>query len=263
MTIGVNSAASALIGLNNLLPSAGSGGSTNAASALGSAASASTDSVVLDAAAAPSDRAALIKFIDGLNQSTSSADAARGSGQAVLSLLKAVKGAAAAAADPAASDADRAGLQQKVQTYLRQIQQVVQSAGFKGVNLLDNSQPSGVQIGSGLTLGAQDLTLGGANIPLTASSSVASADAAGATLSAADAAIGKVTSALSSLDSQISGAQDLADQLSGLAGLGGAAPPSDVSGDGARLLALQIRQEISSGGALAGGSQLGVLNLFR
>jgi flagellin len=239
-------------------------GSTRTASQTSAASSTSVDPVVLDAAAPPADQAALLKFIRTLNQSASVGDAARGSGQAVLSLLDAVKSAATTAVDPSTSSADRAALQSKVQTLLGQIQHVVKSAGFNGVNLLDNSQPNGVSIGQGLSLSPQDLTLGGANIPLTGASSVASASDAAATLSNVNAAISQVGSALKSLDGQISGVQDLTSQLSGLAGLGGAAPPADVSGDGARLLALQVSQGVSDAtGAIASGSQLGVLNLFR
>ena len=93
---------------------------------------------------------------------------------------------------------------------------------------------------------------------------MANAGDASATLANVDAAIRQVGSALKSLDGQISGVQDLTSQLSGLAGLGGAAPPSDVSGDGARLLALQVSQGVSdAAAAIASGSQLGVLSLFR
>lgn len=268
MTIGVNSAAQTLTSqsladLNSLYtdPNVGSTGTANQPSA---ATGASSDPVVLGAATPSADQAALLKFIRTLNQSASVGDAARGSGQAVLSLLSAVKSAATTAADPAATDADRAALQSRVQTYLGQIQHVVKSAGFNGVNLLDKSQPNGVAIGQGLSLSPQDLTLGGANIPLTSAASVASASDASATLSSVDAAIRQVGSALKSLDGQIAGVQNLTSQLSGLAGLGGAAPPSDVSGDGARLLALQVSQGVSDAtGAIASGSQLGVLSLFR
>lgn len=269
MTIGVNSAAQiltsqSLADLNSLYtdPNVGSAGTAHPANA---ATGASADPVVLGAATPSADQAALLKFIRTLNQSASVGDAARGSGQAVLSLLNAVKSAATTAADPSTTDADRAALQSKVQTYLGQIQHVVKSAGFNGVNLLDKSQPSGVAIGQGLSLSPQDLTLGGANIPLTATTaSVASAGDASATLSNVSAAISRVGSALKSLDGQIAGVQNLTSQLSGLAGLGGAAPPSDVSGDGARLLALQVSQGVSDAtGAIASGSQLGVLSLFR
>lgn len=268
MTIGVNSAAQiqtsqSLADLNSLYaePNIGSPGTANQPNATTKV---SSDSVVLDAATPPADQAALLKFIRTLNQSASVGDAARGSGQAVLSLLDAVKSAATTAADPSTTDADRAALQNKVQTYLGQIQHVVKSAGFNGVNLLDNSQPGGVAIGQGLSLSPQDLTLGGANIPLTSAASVANAGDASATLANVDAAIRQVGSALKSLDGQISGVQDLTSQLSGLAGLGGAAPPSDVSGDGARLLALQVSQGVSdAAAAIASGSQLGVLSLFR
>lgn len=268
MTIGVNSAAQiltsqSLADLNSLYtdPNVGATESANQANA---STGAGSNPVVLDAAAPSADQAALLKFIHTLNQSASVGDAARGSGQAVLSLLNAVKSAATTAADPSTTDADRAALQSKVQTYLGQIGHVVKSAGFNGVNLLDNSQPNGVSIGQGLSLSPQDLTLGGANIPLTSSASVASASDASATLTRLDAAISQVGSALKSLDGQISGVQDLTSQLSGLAGLGGAAPPSDVSGDGARLLALQVSQGVSdAAGSIASGSQLGVLSLFR
>jgi flagellin len=268
MTIGVNSAAQiltsqSLADLNSLYTDPNVG-STGTASQTRAASSVSADPVVLDATAPSADQAALLKFIGTLNQSASVGDAARGSGQAVLSLLNAVKSAATTAADPSTSSADRAALQSKVQIYLGQIEHVVKSAGFNGVNLLDNSQPNGVSIGQGLSLSPQDLTLGGANIPLTSASSVASASDAAATLSSVDAAISQVGSALKSLDGQISGVQDLTSQLSGLAGLGGAVPPSDVSGDGARLLALQVSQGVSDAtSAIASGSQLGVLSLFR
>jgi flagellin len=201
----------------------------------------------------------------GLNSAAGIADLAIGAGQTVASLLGALRGQASAAQDPTLDAAVRDGLNADLQATLTQISTTVQHASFDGVNLLDGTSGS-LKIPGGGSLTPQNLTLGGPVLvispyatldsPAAATQAVAAVDASGANLDQA-------LSALSDQAGQISAHGAILGQLS--SALKGGLPSSpDAGAEGARLLALQVQQQLSAQSQpIANQSPQLVLSLFR
>jgi flagellin len=204
-----------------------------------------------------------------LGRASSISDAAIGAAQTIQGLLGRLQTDAAAAQDPTIDAADLQSLNSDYKATLAQITTTVGQAGVDGANLLDGSSPGGVKVlasadgGSLLTLSSQDLTLGGPNLAVSATSSLGTATAAAGALSEVNASIPNLQSALSTLTSQagqIDAHAALVAQASGALQASGGAEDAD----GARLLALQIQQQLSAAGApIANQAPQMVLSLFR
>ena len=203
---------------------------------------------------------------DGVAQALTSADAADAAGQSVIGLLQQLRAAAGQAADPLTSADDRAALNQQFQASAAQIAPTLAGATVNGANLVDGSLSSGLKValGGGATasLTPVDLSLGGSTLSLPADASLATSDGAAAAFTSLGGAIGSASAGLSTLQTQ-------ADQISAHAGfvqtLGHALASSDQGGgDSARLLVLQVSQQLSAQPAsIANQSPQAILSLFR
>jgi flagellin len=205
-----------------------------------------------------------------LNRATSIADLAVGAGQSVASLLATLKDQAAAAVDPSLDPAARQTVNSDFKSVLGQIASTVDQASFDGVNLLDGESPTGLNLpasaGAGLSLSAQNLTLGGPIVTLAATSSLGTPSAAASALADVTNSLSNIETALNALSdqaSQISAHGSIVGQLSGALQAGTTANGS-ASADGARLLALQVQQQLGAQSQpIANQSPQLVLSLFR
>ncbi|HLI65515.1 MAG TPA: flagellin [Caulobacteraceae bacterium] len=207
-----------------------------------------------------------------LNRATAIADVAIGAGQQVAGLLAQMKEQATAAGDPALDAASRAGLNTDFKAELAQIAQTVGQAEFDGVNLLKGEGHAGLKLPTGadggptLTLSAQDLSLGGPAITFGATASLGTASAAGAALADVSDSLSNVERALAALNDQagqIAAHGAIINRLSDALSTQTAANASGDA-DGARLLALQVQQQLGAQGEpIANQSPQLVLSLFR
>ena len=235
------------------------GASQASATAQTSATAASISPSVSASTSAPSSVA------DGVAQALTAADAADAAGQGVIGLLQQMRTAAGQAADPSASVEDRTALDRQFHAGAAQIAPTLAGATVNGANLVDGSLSSGLKValGGGATasLTPVDLSLGGSTLALSADASLATADGAASIYARLGGGIGSASAGLATLQTQ-------ADQISAHAGfvqtLGQAPASPDQDGDSARLLALQVSQQLSAQPAsIANQSPQAILSLFR
>jgi len=270
MAIGVQNTSAALLALQTLnrLNDPSQSNQTAAAASLGSGSDA-TPSVLADSGTQALSADSLGAVTAGLDKAASITDAALTAGQSVSDLLSQMKTLAGAVSDGATPGAgatsDFAGL-------LQQLGAAVSNAGFDGVNLLDGSAGSSVTIGAGsggaVTLATENLSLGGPVITLAANASVSTQTAAAGVLSAIDASQANLGQALGQIGDQADQIQAHAgfvSRLSDVLALSSdptIAPPT--SADGARLMALQVQQQLAlHGGSIANANSQVVLSLFK
>jgi flagellin len=189
--------------------------------------------------------------------SASIADAAVASGAIVEGLLEQMRNAAVSAADPGISSDARAALNAGFQSGLSQIKAAVGAAGVDGVNLIDGS--ANAQTSGGLA--TYDLSLGGPVIGVAAGASLSDPATAAGLADQLESAMGGVGQALSTISGQADAMQGtFASQLQ--SGLSGFDPTLDA--DGARLAALQVQQQLSTGGgSIVSQTPASILALFR
>jgi flagellin len=211
---------------------------------------------------------------DSLNRASSVLDVAVTAGQTISDLLNQLKSKALEGSDTSLSTSDRAALASDFTSLVGQIGAAVSNASFDGGNLIASGAPDLVALSgpSGtdkLTLAAQSLALGGANLTgLTASSTFSSAAAASTLLSTINTAITKVNSAVSQLGTEANEVQSsltftskLSDSLN--QGIGNLVD-ADVAADSATLQALQTKQQLGIQAlSIANSSTSNLLSLFR
>jgi flagellin len=201
----------------------------------------------------------------GLGSAAGIADLALGAGKTVEGLLTSLQGEAAAAQDPTLDPTTRDGLNVDFKARLAQITATVQQASYDGVNLVDGSS-TGVRIPGGGSLAPQTLTLGGPVLLVSSTASLGSADAA-------TAALGDINSSLTNLQSALAALADQAGQISAHGAIVGQLSSALKAGvqttagagtEGARLMALQVQQQLGAQGQpIANQSPQLVLSLFR
>ena len=207
-----------------------------------------------------------------LNRATAIGDTAISAGQSVASLLATLKDQATAAEDPSLDGAARQTLNDDFKSVLGQIAATVDQASFDGVNLVDGETTAGLNLpvsadgGGALTLSPQDLSLGGPIVSLGATASLGTSSAAAGALADVTNSLSHIQAALDTLNAQvgqIAAHGAIINRLSGVLAAGANANASN-SADGARLLALQVQQQLSSQTQpIANQSPQRVLSLFR
>jgi flagellin len=191
---------------------------------------------------------------DSLNRGQSTIDVAMSAGQQVSDLLQQMKAKALAASDTSLDSASRAALNDDFKQLRDQINRVVNSADFNGVNMVKASGTTLYALAndsgsSRLTVKAQDLSLGGTNVTLSATASFATAASASAFLGALDADIQNVNLAMTHLGtgsnamaSQLKFVGSLQDSLNeGISNL----VDADMAEESAKLQALQTKQQLA------------------
>ena len=141
---------------------------------------------------------------DSLARASSTIDVALSAGASVSDLLIQMKAKALAASDSGLDTQGRAALNEDFKALRDQITKVVSNAEFNGVNLLDGSLPNIQALAnadgtSQLTVAAQTLSLGGAIVTVTATSTIGTQTSATSMLTLVNASISAVSTALAKL----------------------------------------------------------------
>ena len=189
-----------------------------------------------------------------LQRSQSALDVAIAGGQSVSDILDKIRSKTLAATDTSISAADRTVLNHDVQSLIKQISNVVDSATFNGANLIQSGATSLSTLtdanASVYTVQPQSLAVGGPNITFTAGASFATATQASLLLSQVTASVAKVNSAVSSLGvssnsvtAHLTFVSKFQDTLT--AGSGNLVD-ADVAKESAALTALQVKQSLAS-----------------
>jgi flagellin len=201
-------------------------------------------------------------------------DVANSAGTTVSDLLTQMEQKALAASDTSIDTASRESLNADFVALRNQITSTVQNAEFNGVNLLDGSVTditslANAQGTSVLTTQAQNLSLGGSIITLSATATIsASAAAAGNVLTIVQDSLASVDNALSNLgtaskalDTHLNFVSNLQDTLT--TGIGNLVN-ADLAKESATLQALQTKQQLGIQAlSIANSSSSTLLSLFR
>jgi flagellin len=213
---------------------------------------------------------------DSLQRGQSTLDVALAAGSAVSDLLLQMKEKALAASDTTLDTSGRSALNEDFKALRDQLGKTVANADFNGTNMIKTGGGSIAALAnaagtSKITVAAQSLALGGANIAnITATSSIGSttASTAQAMIATVNTAIGKVSTALAkmgtgskALDLHLSFTMKLQDTLDN--GVGNLVD-ADLAKESAKLQSLQTRQQLGVQAlSIANQSTSALLGLFR
>ena len=211
---------------------------------------------------------------DSLNRANSVIDVALAGSEAISDLLIQMREKALAASDPSLDATSRLAYNEDFQSILNQIQTIVGDSSFDGANLLNGSVTNGISFvadmdaSDQITLGAEDLSLGGTIITFAATSSLGSATLASGLISTIDTSLNNVNAALARLgatanrlDTHIGFVSKLMDSLE--VGVGNLVD-ADMAKESARLTALQTKQQLSTQAlSIANQNSQSILSLFQ
>jgi flagellin len=210
---------------------------------------------------------------DSLSRAQSTIDVALSAGDSIDDLLSQMKDKALAASDTTLDTASRSAMNDEFKSLRDQITKVVSNADFNGSNMIKSSGTTikalaNADGSSVLTVSAQDLSLSGTALSLSAASSIgtqATASAMIGTLTKAianvGAALGKLGTGSKALDSHMTFISKLQDTLD--AGVGNLVD-ADLAKESAKLQALQTKQQLGVQAlSIANQSSSTLLSLFR
>ncbi len=211
---------------------------------------------------------------DSLQRGQSATDVAVAAGESVSDLLLQLKEKALSATDSSLTTSARKALNEDFKSIRDQIATVVSNASFNGVNLINNSTgTNGFKAlsnasGSTIKVAPENLSLGGANVTVTAAMTIGTATLANTALTAVNASINNVSASLArlgtgskSLGTHLSFVSKLQDTLE--AGVGNLVD-ADLAKESARLQALQTKQQLGVQAlSIANSSTSTLLGLFR
>ena len=275
MSLSVNTNAGALIALQNLTSTEAQLSATQNEVSTGLAISQPSDNGAIWAIAQGqrSDSSALDSVKQSLQRVQSTVDVATSAGTSVSDLLTQLKATALSASDTSLNTNDRSALNAQFTSVLSQITKVVSSASFNGANLISHGASNLAALAnsdgtSQLTVVAQDLSLGGGNITVTAGTTLSSATAAATALTAINSSITNVNNALAKLGSNSTA---LGDQLTFVSNLQdtintgvGNLVDANLAAESAKLQALQTKQSLGVQAlSIANSSSSALLSLFR
>ena len=210
---------------------------------------------------------------DSLNRAQSTIDVAMSAGQQVSDLLTQMKAKVLAASDTSLDTVSRQALNADFKSLRDQITKVTQNADFNGINMVEAGGTTLYALAndsgsSKMTVQAEDLSLGGANIGVSATASFNSASTASAFIGTIDTSMAKVNTALTDLGtgsnalaSHLKFVQSLQSSLTtGISNL----VDANMASESATLQALQTKQQLGIQAlAIANQSSSSLLALFR
>ena len=215
----------------------------------------------------------LDSVMDSLNRAQSTIDVAMSAGQQVADLLTQMKAKALAASDTSLDTTSRQALNEDFKSLRDQITKVVTNADFNGINMVESGGTTIYALANDtgstkLTVAAEDLSLGGSNITLSATASFATASAASAYISTLNTDLENVNTALTKLGT---GSNALADHLKFVQSLQNSLTTgisdlvdADMASESAKLQALQTKQQLGVQAlSIANQSTSIMLSLFR
>jgi flagellin len=217
--------------------------------------------------------ASLDSVTQSLQRAQSTIDVATSAGQSVSDLLTQLKSKALAASDTSLDTASRAALNADFTSLRNQITSVVDNASFNGANLIDSGAKNIFALAnaagtSSLTVAAQDLSLGGANVALTATTSISTATLAQAAIAVVETSITSVNNALAKLgtaENALTAQQSFVSNLQDTIDTGvGNLVDANLAKESAQLQALQTKQQLGIQAlSIANSSSSSLLSLFR
>ena len=275
MVISVNTNAGALVALQNLNTTESALQVAQNQVSTGLAVSSAQDNGAIFAIAQNqrSTSSALNGVTQSLQRVQSTVNVATSSGTTVSDLLNQLKNAALSASDTSTNTSSRQALNATFTSLLGQIKSVVSNSSFNGVNLIDGSVTQLAALASTdgtskLTVAAQSLALGGANVTVAATQSITTVTLATAALAAVNTSITNVNNALAklgasanALQTQITFTGTLQDTIdTGIGNLVNA----NLAKESATLTALQTKQSLGIQAlSIANSSSQSLLSLFR
>ncbi|MGZ9113410.1 MAG: flagellin [Brevundimonas sp.] len=219
------------------------------------------------------DIGALSAVKQSLDRGIAAVDVALAAGETVSDLLLQLKEKALAATDASLKTSARAALNEDFKALRDQIATVTGNAEFNGVNLLKTGATgfqalANVTGTSSLTVGAEVLALGGANVTLATTQSIDTLTKAAASLTAVSTSIDNVSASLArlgtkskALSTHLTFVGKLSDALE--AGVGNLVD-ADLAKESAKLQALQTKQQLGVQAlGIANQTPQLVLSLFR
>jgi len=208
-----------------------------------------------------------------LDRSQSTIDVAIAAGEAVSDLLIQLKEKAVAAKDSGLDSASRTSLNNDFAQLRDQITSIVTNAEFNGTNVVKSGGSAITAItndtGSNtITVAAQDLSLGGGKVTITATQGIATATTAAAAVTAIESSIANVNTSLSELGSGANRLElqgNFVNQLSDAIEVGiGNLVDADLAKESANLQSLQVKQQLGLQAlSIANQAPSTVLGLFR
>jgi flagellin len=216
---------------------------------------------------------ALNSVVSSLQRGQSTVDVALSAGSSVADLLNQMKEKALAAVDVTLDTTSRAALNNEFISLRNQITTVTSNAVFNGANLIDSgttqlqaiANDSGTQV---ISVSHQSLSLGGANVSVTAAASIGTTAAASIQIAALNASIANVSSALGKLGTgskALSSHQTFITNLQNSIDVGiGNLVDADLAKESANLQALQTKQQLGIQAlSIANQSSSILLGLFK
>jgi flagellin len=214
---------------------------------------------------------------DSLQRGSSTVDVALAAGETVSDLLLQMKSKALAASDTTLDTNSRVALNDDFKSLRDQIQKAVDNAEFNGANMIKSTGTTVMALANAdgtqlITVGAQDLSLGGTTLGgtggITSTSSIGTQSMAASMITIVNSAIVNVSSALSklgtgskSLNSHLTFVGKLQDTLD--AGVGNLVD-ADLAKESAKLQALQTKQQLGVQAlSIANQSTSPLMSLFR
>ncbi len=210
---------------------------------------------------------------DSLQRGQSTIDVAIAAGESVSDLLLQMKEKALAASDTTLDTTSRSALNEDFKALRDQITKAVTNADFNGANMIKASGNTVTALAnadgtSKITVAAQSLALGGANVTVAATASLSTATIAATLVTTVSTSISNVGSALAklgtgskSLESHLTFVGKLQDSLD--AGVGNLVD-ADLAKESAKLQALQTKQQLGVQAlSIANSSTSSLLGLFR
>lgn len=210
---------------------------------------------------------------DSLSRASSVIDVASSAGASISDLLTQMKAKALAASDTSLDTTSRNALKTDFESLRDQITKTAQNSSFNGVNLIDGSKTSISALASAdgqnsLSVSAQSLLLGGANVTVATTATFSTATSASNLISTLDTSINNVSAALAklgtaskSLTNHETFVGSLQDSIT--AGIGNLVD-ANLAKESANLQALQTKQQLGIQAlSLANQSTSTVLSLFR
>jgi flagellin len=209
-----------------------------------------------------------------LQRAQSIAEVSMTAGESISDLLVQLKEKVVAAMDTSLDGTSRTALDSDFKSILKQIKQVYQNAQFDGANMLDGSiTPSirflaNAEANAYITLAAQNMSLGGSIVTITAASSLTTVTLAGGVLTLLNNSISNVNQALGSMGSQakqIEAHNGFVGKLTDVLESGvGSLVDADLAKESARLQALQVQQQLGAQAlSIANQSPQVILQLFK
>ena len=210
---------------------------------------------------------------DSLSRGQSSLDVAISAGTSISDLLSQMKEKALAASDQGLDSTSRAALNNDFEALRDQITTIVTNASFNGTNMIQSGGTNIFALAnadgtSKITVAAEDLSLGGANVTVASTDSIGTATTASSMIATLQTSINNVSAALAklgtgstALDNHLTFISNLQDTLN--TGIGNLVD-ADMAQESAKLQALQTKQQLGVQAlSIANSSTSILLGLFR